>query len=95
MEHWAGKAIRCSELGELFCRSFEDKNVKSSADSGGLTCEISEACLRDWKFEIPEESVVVIKIVDPLKKNLCFAGIIDVGQLGNNAVSGAQCWSLL
>lgn len=32
-----------SEINGLFCRNFEDKNVVSDEDDGGLTCESSEA----------------------------------------------------
>ena len=28
-----------SKLGELFCGSWEEKNVESPADNGGLGCE--------------------------------------------------------
>jgi hypothetical protein len=30
------KIIECSNLGELFCGSLKDKNVKSNADDGSL-----------------------------------------------------------
>ena len=43
---WAGKAIKCSKLGELFCRLLEDMNVQSNADIRGLACEVSEGSLR-------------------------------------------------
>lgn len=43
---WAGKAIKCSKLGELLCRLLEDINVESNEDSRGLACEVSEGRLR-------------------------------------------------
>lgn len=43
---WTGKAIKCSKLGELFCRLLEDRNVESNTDIRGLACEISEGSLR-------------------------------------------------
>jgi hypothetical protein len=30
----------------MFCRSLEDKNVESSVEDGGITCEISEGQLK-------------------------------------------------
>lgn len=36
LECWARGTTKCGKLSGLFCRSFKDKNVKSSADGGGL-----------------------------------------------------------
>lgn len=36
------KAIEYRELSNLFCRSLEDKNIESSADSRSLAHNISE-----------------------------------------------------
>lgn len=43
---WAGKAIKCLKLGELFCRLLEDVNVESNTYIRGLACEVSEGSLR-------------------------------------------------
>jgi hypothetical protein len=50
---WARKAIEYSELGELFSGNLEDKKIESSADEGGLACEVPEGILRvpKWLYQ--------------------------------------------
>jgi len=78
----------------VFCRSLED-NVENSAEDGGLACKISEGRLKTlirdvtiWAVKIlwfwlagAEESAVINKIPELLKRNLCIPGTIDAGQL--------------
>lgn len=47
----AGKAVECSELTGLFCRSLKN-NVESNSDDGGLECEILEGSLKSLKDSI-------------------------------------------
>jgi hypothetical protein len=46
---WAGKAIEFSELNGLFCEILEDQSTESHEQNGGMTCDISEECLRVLK----------------------------------------------
>jgi hypothetical protein len=73
-------------------RSLED-NVENSAEDGGLACEISEGRLKTllranailivkilWFWLAgAEESAVINKIPELLKRKLCITGTIDVG----------------
>lgn len=46
----ASKAMECSVLGELLCRSLEDKNVEGSAKDGVLACDVPEGSLKTlWR----------------------------------------------
>ena len=72
------------------CRSLED-NVESSAEDGGLACEISEGRLKTFFRAIGSlivkilwfwlagavESAVINKIPELLKQNFCTTGTID------------------
>ena len=76
----------------MFCRSLED-NVENSAEDGGLACEISEGRLKILFRDVAvlivtilwfwlagaEESAVINKIPELLKRNLCITGTIDAG----------------
>jgi hypothetical protein len=76
----------------MLCRSLED-NVETSAEDGGLACEISEGRLKALfrAFAIlnvkilwfllagAEESAVINKIPELLKQNLCITWTIDAG----------------
>jgi hypothetical protein len=78
----------------MLCRSLED-NVENSAEDGGLACEISEGRLKTLFRAVAiligkilwfwlagaEESVVINKIPELLKQNLCITGTIDAGYL--------------
>ena len=76
----------------MFCRSLED-NVENSAEDGGLACEISEGKLKTlfraiailivdilyfWLAGV-EESAVINKIPELLRRNFCITGTIDAG----------------
>jgi hypothetical protein len=76
----------------MFCRSLED-NVQSSAEDGGLACEISEGRLNtliravailivriiSFWLSGAEESAVINKIPELLKQKLCITGNINAG----------------
>lgn len=51
------KGHQCSEINELFCRNFEDKNVVSDEDDGGLTCESSEAS-KDYQNSLRDSLIM-------------------------------------
>jgi hypothetical protein len=76
----------------MLCRSLED-NVENSAEDGGLACEISEGRLKTlfranailivkilWFWLAgAEESAVINKKPELLKRKLCITGTIDAG----------------
>jgi hypothetical protein len=78
----------------MLCRNLEN-NVENSAEYGNLACEISEGRLKTLFRAIAvlivkilwfwlagaEESSVINKIQELLKKNLCITGTIDAGSL--------------
>ena len=52
LELWARKVIEYSKPSELFYGSLEDKTSESSADDGGLACDVSEGskdCTRPFE----------------------------------------------
>ena len=71
----------------------EDKNVERNSENGGLACEVPEVSLSLLKMIIvqirnlwswlpgPEESAVLNKIAEPLKRNHFITGTIDAGRL--------------
>ena len=54
LELWTRNVIECRELSGLLCGSLEDNNIESSADGGGLACEVSDGN----SVHLYEESVV-------------------------------------
>jgi hypothetical protein len=76
----------------MLCRRLED-NVENSTENGGLACEISEGRLKTFIGAVvilivkilwfwlagAEESAVINKLPELLKRNLCITGTIDAG----------------
>jgi hypothetical protein len=76
----------------MLCRSLED-NVENGAEDGGLACEISEGRLKTLTRAIAilivkilwfclsgvEESAVINKIPELLKRKLCIFETVDSG----------------
>lgn len=89
---WNFRLEKVLSVESLVSHSVGDKNIKRNADSRQLAYEVSEgskdstepfACkiCGIWPAE-SEKSIVADKRLEPLKKNLCFARIMEVGQLG-------------